>query len=921
MLYLRGCREYSGRQIQKIVPSRGNSLFQDDVFAYKGTERSIMNFREILKSGKYIFFDGGMGTMLQAAGLESGTLPEEWNITHPEEIVKIHRAYVEAGSDVITANTFGANPAKFGDRVSDIISAAIKLARESGARFVAQDIGPTGKLLKPLGDYDFDEAYELFKAQVLAGAAAGADLFIIETMTDLLEMKAAVLAVKENSDLPVIATMSYEKNARTFLGALASAATVTLCGLGVDAVGVNCSLGPNDLTDTVLEICRYASVPVIMQANAGLPTTIDGHSVYDLKPGQYALNVVQVIDKCRAEGIDKVQLLGGCCGTTPEYIKHVVSDVLSAADHVHALSAPQSEGNSIPVLNSLTSFRHPGPVFWNDFPAEHLASPDSLTSRAMVCSARELIEYENKTAVVGERLNPTGKKKISAALRAQDYDLLVAEGIKEYECGAQILDVNAGLPDIDETAVLVNLITELQGACPLPLQIDTSDTKALEAAVRHYNGKPIINSVNGKEENMRAVLPIAAKYGAALICLTLDEGGIPEKAEDRIAIAEKIMNRAAEYGIPRKNLIIDGLVMTVSTNQKEARETLKTVGLARSRLGLHTCLGVSNISFGLPNREVLSSVFLAEAFTCGLNLPIIDPTKDRYMQTVYSHRVLSMEDEGSVAYIDYSMAHPLITAAAGAPAAGSNPAVPASGNTAGSADAANGRASLLNALGADAAGSAAGRAVSGDHRTVADIIISGNKLAIAEKTRELLETMPSLDLINNEFIPALDRVGELYEQGKIFLPQLMSSAETAKKGFDIIKASMPSDSSAKRMKIVLATVKGDIHDIGKNIVKMLLENYGYEVNDLGKDVEPQTIVNAVQSDNIRLVGLSALMTTTVHSMEETIAILHRECPGCKVMVGGAVLTADLASKIGADYYSKDAAGSAKIAAEVESTLS
>ncbi len=851
-----------------------------------------MNFRDTLKSGKYIFFDGGMGTMLQAAGLESGTLPEEWNLTHPEEIIKIHKAYVEAGSDVITANTFGANPAKFGERTPEIIAAAIKLARESGARFVAQDIGPTGKLLKPLGDYEFDDAYELYKAQVLAGVAAGTDLFIIETMTDLLEMKAAVLAVKENSDLPVIATMSYEKNGRTFLGALASAATVTLCGLGVDAVGVNCSLGPGDLIEVVKEICRYATVPVIMQANAGLPSTVDGHSVYTLKAHDYALNVAQIIKECREEDIDKVQILGGCCGTTPEYIREEIASVKSI------------------------SLEYSGPAFWNDSPEERLAAPESLTSHAMVCSAREFIDYDNKTAVVGERLNPTGKKKISAALRAQDYDLLVAEGIKEYECGAEILDVNAGLPDIDEAAVLVNLITELQGSCPLPLQIDTSDTKALEAAVRHYNGKPIINSVNGKEENMKAVLPIAAKYGAALICLTLDEGGIPEKAEDRIAIAEKIMNRAAEYGIPKKNLIIDGLVMTVSTNQKEARETLKTVGLARAKLGLHTCLGVSNISFGLPNREVLSSVFLAEAFTCGLNLPIIDPTKDRYMQTVYSHRVLSMEDENSVGYIEYAQAHPLVTQNAVASGASGNTGAGKGHNSLISALSSNGNPASGGTSNANPASSASG-ANGSDGKSVADIIISGNKLAIAEKTKELLETMPALDLINNEFIPALDRVGELYEQGKIFLPQLMSSAETAKKGFDIIKATMPTDGSSKRMKIVLATVKGDIHDIGKNIVKMLLENYGYEVLDLGKDVEPQAIVNAVQADNIRLVGLSALMTTTVHSMEETIAVLHRECPGCKVMVGGAVLTEELAKKIGADYYSKDAAGSAKIAAEVE----
>ena len=710
-------------------------------------------------------------------------------------------------------------------------------------------------------------------------------------MTDLLEIKAAVLAVKENSDLPVIATLSYEKNCRTFLGANAAAATATLCGLGVDAVGVNCSLGPADLSDVVAEICAYSEVPVIVQANAGLPSTVDGKCVYDLTPAQYASDLSAILARCKSEGIDKVQLIGGCCGTTPDFIREVVHTVL---------------GNEPDGGDGLTGSAYPGPAFWSGDAKARLAAPEAATSHALVCSARELIDYDNKTAVVGERLNPTGKKRISAALRAQDFDLLLAEGIREYECGAEILDVNAGLPDIDEADVLVRLITELQGVCPLPLQIDTSDVKALEAAVRHYNGKPIINSVNGKEESMNAVLPIAAKYGAAVICLTLDENGIPEKAEDRIAIAERIMERAAEYGIPKKNLIVDGLVMTVSTNQKEARETLKTVGLARAKLGLHTCLGVSNISFGLPDREVLNSVFLAEAFTCGLNLPIIDPTKDRYMQTVHAHRVLSMEDEGSVRYIEYAQAHP---AAVQSPAQGAAPQASAGSR-------------LIGALGGDGAAAgnspAAGVQTGGD-KSAADIIVAGNRLAIAEKTKELLQTMAPIDIINNVFIPALDRVGELYEQGKIFLPQLMSSAETAKRGFDILKESLPSGGSSSHMKIVLATVKGDIHDIGKNIVKMLLENYGYEVIDLGKDVDPSTIVQTVNEQNIRLVGLSALMTTTVHNMEETIAILRRECPSCKIMVGGAVLTAQLAEKIGADYYAKDAAGSAKIAAEVEAS--
>lgn len=853
-----------------------------------------MDIREMFKKGEYLLFDGGMGTMLQAAGIEPGVMPEEWNIVHPDRIEAVHRAYVEAGSDVVTTNTFGANSRKYNGPVADTIRAAVAAARRSGARYVAQDIGPMGLMLKPLGESSFEEAYELFKEQVAAcqgnaeadgNAADRPDMFIIETMTDLLEIKAAVLAVKENSDLPVIATMSYEKTGRTFLGVSAAAATVTLCGLGVDAVGVNCSLGPDELGDIVEEICRYSTVPVIVQANAGIPASVDGKTVFNVAPGEYCEAVKGIIANCREKKLDKIRILGGCCGTNPEYIRGL-KNIIAECGANNAESGLNCDGI-------------PQGRFGDE-------SFDDLTAHALVCSSSLIVDYDNRTAVVGERLNPTGKKKISAALREGNYDLLVAEALQEYECGAQILDVNAGLPDIDESAVLVTLITELQGACPLPLQIDTTDAGALEQAVRHYSGKPVINSVNGKEESLNAVLPIAAKYGAAVICLTLDENGIPSKAEDRLAIAERIMKRAGEYGIPSRDLIIDGLVMTVSTNQAEARETLKTVGLARTRLGLHTCLGVSNISFGLPNREVLNAAFLAEAFTCGLNLPIIDPTKERYMQTVYSHRVLSGEDENSVNYIQYSVEHPVSqgTAANAAPGTG-------------------GSSKLIAALGGD--NSPAGTAKSGqtaDGKNVAQIVLSGNKLAIGRKTRELLTVMSPLNLINNEFIPALDLVGVEYEQGRIFLPQLMSAAETAKKGFDIIKEAQKQTKNGQnaegfsRMPVVLATVKGDIHDIGKNIVRMLLENYGYEVIDLGKDVAADVIVETVKARNIKLVGLSALMTTTVHSMEETIKALRKECPECKIIVGGAVLTAELATRIGADYYAKDAAETARIAGEL-----
>lgn len=823
-----------------------------------------MTFRDYLASGKYLIFDGAMGTMLQQAGLKPGEKPEDWNLTHPEELLKIHRAYVEAGSDVVSANTFGANSRKYGAPVADTIEAAINIARKSGAKFVAYDMGPTGTMLRPMGSFEFDDAYELFKEQVIAADRAGADLILIETMTDLQETRAAVLAAKENSALPVIASMSFEKSGRTFMGTPAAVAATVLSGLRVDALGVNCSLGPDDLEEVVRQLVTYSEVPVIVQANAGIPSNVDGKTVFNVTPEQYIRGVRRLIETSREAGLDKIQFLGGCCGTNPEFIRLLRQMV------------EENDGEC------------KGCTYWNNVQqGKELSEAAKLNSHALVCSALRMVDYDGRTAIVGERLNPTGKKKISAALRERNFDLLVSEALHEEECGAQILDVNAGLPDIDEGEVLEELIYAIEGACPLPLQIDTGDKNALERAVRHYCGKPIINSVNGKSESLDTVLPIAAKYGAAVVCLTLDENGIPSKAEERIEIARRIAERAERLGIPRKNLIIDGLVMTVSTNQAEAVETLKTVRLAREELGLHTCLGVSNISFGLPERELVNATFLAAAFTNGLNLPIMDPTKERYMQTVYSFRVLNGEDIGAAGYIEYAQAHP--AAVAPAPAAKDSSASAADVN--------------VNAR---------------QFKNATDYIVAGNKLGIEEFTAELLKTREAMDIINNEFIPALDKVGELYESGKIFLPQLMSSAETAGRGFDVIKrASRAGEAKQKRMKIVIATVHGDIHDIGKNIVRMLLENYGFEVIDLGKDVPAEKIVETVRNGKIRLVGLSALMTTTVKSMEETITLLRRECPECKIMVGGAVLTKEYADKIGADYYASDAAASAKIAAEVE----
>ncbi|MBP5330717.1 MAG: homocysteine S-methyltransferase family protein [Lachnospiraceae bacterium] len=613
------------------------------------------DFRSELKSGRFILFDGGMGTMLQARGLTTGEIPEKWNLEHPEDILAVHKEYVAAGADVITTNTFGANSRKYGGPVDEVIAAAVKLARAAGPSFVALDVGPTGTMLRPLGDFEFDEAYKLFKEQVIAGSRAGADLILIETMTDLSEAKAAALAAKENCDLPVVVSLSYEKTGRTFLGASAACAAVTLSAIGVDALGVNCSVGPDDLGDVVDELCRYSTVPVIVQANAGLPSVIDGKTVYSVGPDAFVRSVEKLLKKGRkGENGTCVQLLGGCCGTTPDHIREL--DRLTRGLLSETADAGNSEncGERISVAadartaenreERISGAENSGTIRRKACEFAETDENDSMKDKALVCSSSVIVDYDNKTAVVGERINPTGKKKISAALRERNFDLITTEAQREFEYGAEVLDVNAGLADIDEKAVLKELVYELEGACTIPLQIDTTDPEALEEAVRIYCGKPIINSVNGKEENMKQILPIAAKYGAALICLTLDENGIPGKAEDRIAIAEKIIAKAAEYGIPKKNIIIDGLVMTVSTNQKEARETLRTVRLAREKLGVHTCLGVSNISFGLPEREIMNSVFLAEAFANGLNLPIIDPTKERYMQAVYSHRVLDCED-------------------------------------------------------------------------------------------------------------------------------------------------------------------------------------------------------------------------------------------------------------------------------------
>ncbi len=804
--------------------------------------------RAALEGRGHLLFDGGMGTMLQAAGMKAGALPELLNFEEPEVITGIQRQYVEAGCDVITSNTFGANAHKLAGAatVADVFAAAVSCAREAGARYVAGDIGPIGALLRPLGTLSFDEAYLLFKEEVEAGVAAGVDLFVIETMTDLTEIKAAVLAAKENSDLPIFATMTFEEDGRTFLGTNPEIAAITLDAIGADVVGINCSQGPAELRQLAQRMLAVTDKPVMVQANAGLPH-VDGCgcTVFDVHAPEYAEAVAGMIE-------DGVGVVGGCCGTTPE--------------HMHALL-------------KLIEGRAPEP--------RHRAPSLSVTSAQSVV---DLPVGGHKIAVIGERINPTGKKRLQQALREGDLDYLVSQGISQQEQGADILDVNVGLPEIDEVKMIQAATEQLQGSVLLPLQIDSTDPAAVEAATRRYAGKPIINSVNGKREIMAEILPLVAHYGTNVIGLALDEDGIADTAEKRFAIAERIVNECARYGIGRERILIDCLVMTASTNQKQVVEILRAMTMVKERLGVKCALGVSNVSFGLPARPLLGSTFLAAAFGAGLDAPIMNPGSERFMDAVRSYRVINGEDEGSVSYIRRYAEWTDPYRIAADPALAGAAAGPADKGAAPSTDA--------------------------DEDPIKRLVISGRKGEIADVTRELLQTVDAMDLINNHFIPALDEVGVLFDQGKFFLPQLMASAEAARVGFDTIKELMPADEIEDKGQICIATVKGDIHDIGKNIVKMLLDNYGYTVFDLGRDVDPQEVLDCVRDRNIKLVGLSALMTTTVANMEDTIKLLHAEVPDVKILVGGAVLTPEYAEQIGADYYAKDAAESARIAEEV-----
>ena len=856
---------------------------------------------EVLAGRRTLLFDGGMGTMLQEAGLAAGDVPELLCLTDPRKVTAIHAAYVAAGSDVITTNTFGANARKLAEgarasglvrvpTVAQVFEAAVRCAREAGARYVAADIGPTGALLRPLGTMGFDEAYDLFAAQVRAADAAGADLFVIETMADLLEAKAAVLAAKENSDLPVFCTMTFGEDGRTFLGTTPEVAAITLGALGVDVLGINCSLGPADLAPLVERMCAWARCPVMVQANAGLPSVVDGVTTYDIGPEEYCRAVEPMLDA-------GVTVLGGCCGTTPAYIageKALLEERAATRNGWPTASGARAAAQDCELATSEARVARLDGVLAQSRATGVLSADSQQVQRQqvrrpfVVTSAQQLFSLApGEVGVIGERINPTGKKRLKEALRTSNYDYIMGEAISQERAGAQVLDVNAGLPEIDEPATLVRLVEDLQGVTTLPLQIDSADPAAIEAAVRIYPGKPIINSTNGKQEVLDAVLPIARHYGCAVVGLTLDEEGIPATAEGRLKVARRIVGACDEQGIPREDVLIDCLTMAVSTNQSAARTILDAIRLVKAELpGVRTVLGVSNISFGLPYRELLNATFLTAAFEAGLDLAIMNPLSQRFMDAVAAWRVFNGEDKGAAGYIEANAGRTATVAVAGAPSGASLPA----------------------------AGEASAHT---PQERIHAAVLQGRGEPVAEEVQALIAAgAKPLDVVNDVLIPTLDEVGERFEKGAFFLPQLMASAEAAKAGFNAIREASPAEDVPAKGAIALATVKGDIHDIGKNIVKMLLENYGYQIHDLGRDVDPQAFVDEVVHAHIELAGLSALMTTTVPAMAETIELLHEQAPWCKVMVGGAVLNPEYARMVGADFYARDASESARIAAEV-----
>lgn len=784
-----------------------------------------MDFKTLLKK-EFISLDGAMGTMLQARGLKMGETPEVLNIANPQMLTEIHKEYINAGADIIYANTFGANRYKLehcGYSVDEIIKAGIKNAKkacEGTETLTALDIGPIGQLLEPTGTLTFEEAYDIYKEQIIAGCEA--DVIVFETMTDLYELKAAVLAAKENSDKPIICTMTFEENMHTFTGCSVSSMALTLEGLGVDAIGINCSLGPAELYPVAKELCKWTTLPVVLKPNAGLPDPVTNQ--YSITPKEFADLMQKIVHL-------GVKIFGGCCGTNPEFIKE---------------------------LNLMLK---------NEKFAER-----EITVPAACCSPSKTVVI-NRPRIIGERINPTGKKRFKEALLANDIDYILGQAIEQTQAGADILDVNVGLPGIDEKDMMCRAVKALQGVTDVPLQLDSTIPEVLEAALRVYNGKPIVNSVNGEEKSLQTVLPLVKKYGAAVVGLCLDENGIPKTAEGRFNIARKILDRATAIGIKKEDVYIDCLTLTVSAEQEAAMETLKALHRVKTELGLKTVLGVSNISFGLPERIIVTKNFLTMALTNGLDLPIINPNLFDMTAAVRAYNVLAGYDKNSMEYV--------------ACYGGSKEEKPQAQGEKQDID--------LNYA-----------------------INNGLKAEGAKITEELLKTTDPMEIINGILIPALDKTGADFESGKIFLPQLILSAGVAQGCFEVIKNffAKNGEKSVSKGKIILATVKGDIHDIGKNIVKVLLENYGYDVIDLGKDVDYQAVVDCAIENNVHLVGLSALMTTTLVSMEKTIQLLHENNVDCKIMVGGAVLTPEYAKQIGADYYAKDAKESCDIAKQV-----
>ncbi len=779
-----------------------------------------MKITEFIKKNTVIL-DGGMGTMLQMAGLPSGVMPESWNITHPELVTSIHEEYLNCGSNIISTNTFGANILKFSaEELEKIVASAVSNAKEAKKRshgkqkkWIALDIGPTGRMLKPLGDLDFEDAVRVFAETVRLGVKYGVDLIFIETMSDCYETKAALLAAKEGSSLPVFVSNAYGEDGKLMTGADPLAMIALLEGMGADAIGVNCSFGPQKLSSVVEKYLEFSSLPIIVKPNAGMPRAEKGHTVYDLSARDFANSVASLVKR-------GARAVGGCCGTTPEYIRSLAEAV--------------ADITPLPIVKK---------------------------SSTLASSYTHAVAFGDAPLIIGERINPTGKPKFREAVKEGRVEHILKEAIGQEEAGAMALDVNLGIPGIDEPSALTDAVCRIQEVCTLPLQIDSADPRALESALRRYNGKAIINSVNGKADSLAAVLPLARKYGGVVIALTLDENGIPATSEGRVEIARRILAEAKKYGIDKKNIVFDPLAMAVSADQNAAKETIRAVKIITEQLGCHTSLGISNVSFGLPDRDRINASYLTMAMSNGLSAAIVNPYSERVMEAFGTYLALCGLDNNFEGYIS-TVTEQKPTATEGVI----------------------------------------------DLKTA---IIKGLKTQASTLAEELLKEKAAMDIINSDIIPALDTVGEGFEKKRIYLPGLLMSAEAAGEAFEVIKRRMPKEQKNSMLTVALATVKGDIHDIGKNIVKLILENYGYRVVDLGKDVPPERILEAVISYKADVLGLSALMTTTLSAMEDTVALVRREAPNVRIMVGGAVLTEEYAEKIGADFYGKDALDAVK----------